>query len=129
MAGKRQHALVVAFRQQRKQLGRQTCPRRHFPPASPGVLDRALSLTEYSGTLKPKTSLEITAFARIIERKAHGYLGAAPAAILRSSKGFGRRAPPSKPVGSRRGGCHGRSLRSNALRFSCERDVLRTFCW
>src|SRR4029077_6593813 len=81
MAGKRQHALVVAFRQQRKQLGRQTCPRRHFPPASPGVFDRALSLTEYSGTLKPKTSLEITAFARIIERKTHGYLGAAPAAI------------------------------------------------
>jgi hypothetical protein len=43
---------------------------------------------EYAGTLKPKTSLGISAFARIIERKAHGYLGAAPAAILRSCKGF-----------------------------------------
>src|SRR4029077_14734105 len=42
---------------------------------------RALSLTKYSGTLKPKTSLGISAFARIIERKTHGYLGAAPAAI------------------------------------------------
>jgi hypothetical protein len=46
-------------------------------------LDRALYLTEYSGTLKPKTSLGISAFARIIERKAHGYFGAAPATLSR----------------------------------------------
>ena len=40
-------------------------------------MDRALSLTEYSGTLKPKTSRGIGTFARIIERKTHGYLRAA----------------------------------------------------
>ena len=50
-------------------------------------MDSALSLTEYSGTLKPKTSLGISAFARTIERKAHGYLGAAPAAIGLSLSG------------------------------------------
>jgi hypothetical protein len=44
-------------------------------------MDRGLYLTKYSGTLKPKTSLGISAFARIIERKTHRYLGAAPAAI------------------------------------------------
>src|SRR4029077_8624040 len=34
-----------------------------------------LALTEYSGTLEPKTTLGISAIARIIEPKAHGYLG------------------------------------------------------
>jgi hypothetical protein len=43
---------------------------------------------EYSGTLKPNTSLGISVFARIIERSAHGNLGAAPKAILRSCQGL-----------------------------------------
>jgi hypothetical protein len=52
--------------------------------------------------LEPKTTLGISAFARIIERKAHGYLGAAPAAILRSSRAFRSWGPAIEPDGSRR---------------------------
>jgi len=70
-----------------------------------------LGLTEHSGTLEPKMTLGISAIAGIIERKAHGYLGAAPGGNtpeLQALFGVGpRHRNRTAPLLLRRGGCHG----------------------
>ena len=89
--------------------------------------------------MEPKTTLGISGFARKGERKAQGYLGAASAAILRSSRRISELDPAIET-----GGLPSRSgvvdaiddIKGLASRFSFERDcvggdnargVLRTF--